>query len=76
MLTLVITALFFLSTQIVFSARFPKAVANVYLAMLTRSAPTFQEENIVSIVNNLYSHDLKVEANKIVNIYEMKGYTS
>ncbi len=65
---------FFLEYLNSLSARFPKAVANVYLAMLTRSAPTFQEENIVSIVNNLYSHDLKVEANKIVNIYEMKGY--
>ena len=57
------------------SAQFPKAVANIFLAMLTRSVPTFREEHIVSIVKNLYSHDLKIEANDIVNIYEMKGHT-
>jgi hypothetical protein len=42
--------------------------------MLTRTVPSFQEEDIVSIVNSLYSHGLKDEANRIANIYTMKGY--
>jgi hypothetical protein len=42
--------------------------------MLARTVPSFREENIVSIVNSLYSSGLKNEANKIVNIYAKKGY--
>jgi hypothetical protein len=56
------------------SARTPKAVANIFLAMLTKTVPSFEEEHIVSIVNSLYSGGLKDEANKIANIYAMKGY--
>jgi len=56
------------------SVRSPKAVANTFLTMLARTVPSFREENIVSIVNSLYSSGLKNEANKIVNIYAKKGY--
>jgi hypothetical protein len=56
------------------SARFPKPVANVFLAMLTKAVPSFEEKNIVSIVDNLYSAGLKVEANEIANIYAKRGY--
>lgn len=65
---------FFIEYLSALSARSPKAVANVFLAMLTRTVPSFQEEDIVSIVNSLYSHGLKDEANRIANIYAMKGY--
>jgi hypothetical protein len=65
---------FFIEYLNALSVQFPKAVANVFLAMLTRVVPSFQEEDIVSIVNNLYSRGLKDEANKIANIYTMKGY--
>ncbi len=53
---------------------FPKAVAKAYLAMLTKALPTFEEENICSIVGKLYSRGLKEEANHIVNNYAKKGY--
>lgn len=56
------------------SVRSPKAVANAFLAMLTRTVPSFRDENIVSIVNNLYSSGLKDEADTVANIYAMKGY--
>ena len=65
---------FFIEYLSALSAHSPKAVANVYLAMLLRTAPSFQEEDIVTIVNNLYSHGLKDEANRIANIYAEKGY--
>lgn len=56
------------------SGQSPKAVANIFLEMLTRTVPSFPEEDIISIVDNLYSHGLKDEANKIANIYTRKGY--
>ena len=65
---------FFIEYLSTLSAQSPKAVAKVFLAMLTRTVPSFQEEDIVSIVNSLYSHGLKDEANRIANIYTMKGY--
>lgn len=65
---------FFIEYLSALSAQSPKAVANVFLAMLTKTVPSFQEEDIVSIVNSLYSNGLKDEANKIANIYTMKGY--
>jgi hypothetical protein len=65
---------FFIEYLSSLSARFPKPVANVFLAMLTKTVPSFQEEHIVSIVDNLYSAGLKDDANAIVNIYVMRGY--
>ncbi|MEO7862003.1 MAG: hypothetical protein ABIU05_16530 [Nitrospirales bacterium] len=65
---------FFIECLSSLSARFPKPVANVFLAMLTKTVPNFEENNIVSIVKNLYSAGLKVEANEIANIYAKRGY--
>lgn len=65
---------FFIEYLSSLSMRFPKRIANVFLAMLTKTVPSFEEKNIVSIVDDLYSAGLKVEANEIVNIYARRGY--
>jgi len=65
---------FFLEYLDKLAARFPRAVAKVFIAMLTRTVPTFQEENVVSVVTQLYNGGLKTEANEIVNIYAMNSH--
>jgi hypothetical protein len=46
-----------------------KAVADVYLRMLSRTVPRFKEEDIRAIVEKLYQASLKREANDICNRY-------
>ena len=42
--------------------------------MLSKSTPTFREENIKSIVEKIYQFGDKNKANKICNIYGSGGY--
>lgn len=51
------------------TSQYPEAVAEVYLKMLERTTPTYNGENIQSIVGKLYQAGLKEKANTICNKY-------
>ncbi len=47
----------------------PEAVADVYLKMLTRTTPTYDEKNVRAIVETLYQKGLRDKANQICGAY-------
>lgn len=49
-------------------------IGKIYLEMLKNTTPIFREEHIKSIVEFLYQKDKKEEADKICNIYSIRGY--
>jgi hypothetical protein len=51
-----------------------KYIADIFLEMLSKSTPTFREENIKSIVENIYQFGNKNKANTICNIYGSRGH--
>ncbi|MFQ3675017.1 MAG: hypothetical protein SNJ64_00545 [Endomicrobiia bacterium] len=48
-------------------------IGKVYLEMLKNSTPDFREEDIIEIVEFLYSRNKKEEADEICNIYGSRG---
>ena len=50
-----------------------KYVGQIYLKMLASSTPSFNKEHIRSIVEKLYKHDCKDQADEICNTYGMRG---
>jgi len=48
-------------------------VADVYLKMLTRTTPTYNENEVRSIVEKLYQKGLTNKANDICNEYARRG---
>jgi hypothetical protein len=52
----------------------PSAVAEVFIKMLARATPTFEEERVLSIVKKLYEAGLGIEADKICHMYAERQY--
>ena len=52
----------------------PETIADVYLGMLEGTLPTYDVENIHSIVEKLYKSGFKKKANDICNKYALERY--
>jgi len=51
-----------------------KFIGKIFLEMLYKITPYFDEKHIISIVKKIYQHGDKNDADKICNIYGSKGY--
>ena len=67
-------SLYFLEYLDTLADKNPKAVADVYIEMLTRTVPTGTEKEVRSIVEKLYQTGLGDKANHISNEYARKGH--
>jgi hypothetical protein len=53
--------------------RTPEAVAEIFLKMLTVTAPEYKKEDIQSIVRKVYEAGMKAKANEICDAYARQG---
>ena len=49
-------------------------LGDIFLKILEKSTPMFRQEDIVSIVEFLYTEKKKEKANEICNTYAVRGY--